>query len=222
MARLARVVVPGYPHHITQRGNRRQQTFFCQDDYLAYKALLAEWCRTYGVSILAYCLMPNHVHLVAVPRSADGLRRAIGETHRRYTRGVNFRQGWRGHLWQGRFASFVMDEYHLRAAVRYIERNPVRAGLVQSAWDWPWSSAAAHVAGADDELIRVEALRALVSDWRRYLSDGEDDRAGETLRRHEATGRPLGSEQFVARLEALLARPLRPGKPGPKPRQSPN
>ena len=113
MARLARVVVPGMPHHVTQRGNRRQPTFFREDDYAAYLELMGQWCRERGVEIWAYCLMPNHVHLIAVPQSEDGLRLAIGEAHRRYTRRVNFREGWRGHLWQGRFASFVMDEPYL-------------------------------------------------------------------------------------------------------------
>ena len=106
MARLARVVIPGMPHHVTQRGNRRQPTFFCEDDFGAYVELMGQWCKERGVEVWAYCLMPNHVHLIAVPQSEDSLRRAIGEAHRRYTRGVNFREGWRGHLWQGRFASF--------------------------------------------------------------------------------------------------------------------
>ena len=110
MPRLARVVVPGLPHHITQRGNRRQQTFSCDEDYRSYLELMGQWCSAHQVEIWAYCLMPNHVHLIAVPQSADGLRRAVGEAHRRYTRSVNFREGWRGHLWQGRFASFVLDE----------------------------------------------------------------------------------------------------------------
>ena len=110
MARLARVVAPGLPHHITQRGNRRQQTFLCDEDYRSYLELMGQWCGAHQVEIWAYCLMPDHVHLIAVPQSADGLRRAIGEAHRRYTRMVNFREGWRGHLWQGRFSSFVLDE----------------------------------------------------------------------------------------------------------------
>jgi len=117
MARLARVVVPGYPHHITQRGNRRLETFFSDDDYEAYLALLSEQCAAHGVRIWAWCLMPNHVHLVAVPRTAEGLARAVGEAHRRYTRRVNFREGWRGYLWQGRFASFLMEGAHVLAAV---------------------------------------------------------------------------------------------------------
>jgi len=216
---MARVVAPGNPHHVTQRGNRRQQTFFGDDDYLEYRRLMAQWCADHRVGIWAYCLMPNHVHLVAVPRSADGLRRAIGEAHRRYTRRVNFREGWRGHLWQGRFASFVMDRPHLLRAVRYIERNPVRAGLVERAEDWPWSSAAAHLAGADDGLVSVRPMLRLVGDWRRYLSGPEDEELGRTLRRHEATGRPLGDDGFLARLEARVGRILRPRPPGRKPKK---
>ncbi len=144
MARLARVVAPGFAHHITQWGNRRQQTFFCDEDYLSYLKLMAEWCGAHKVKILAYCLMPNHVHLIAVPETSDGLRRAIGEVHRRYTRMVNFREGWRGHLWQGRFASFVLDESYLLTAARYVELNPVRAGLIGAPSRYRWSSAAAH------------------------------------------------------------------------------
>ena len=131
MSRIARVVAAGIPHHVTQRGNRRQPTFFGDDDYHAYLELMAQWCRRCGVAIWAYCLMPNHVHLIAVPKSEDSLRRGIGEAHRRYTRRVNFREGWRGHLWQGRFASFVLDEDYLLAATRYVELNPVRARLVR-------------------------------------------------------------------------------------------
>jgi REP element-mobilizing transposase RayT len=116
MARLARLVVPGMPHHVTQRGNRRQQTFFNDGDYAAYRELMAQWCREYAVEIWGYCLMPNHVHLIAVPSAEDGLRLAIGEAHERYTRRINFRERWRGYLWQGRFASFVMDEPYLLAA----------------------------------------------------------------------------------------------------------
>ena len=107
MARIARIVVPEYPHHITQRGNRRQATFFCDDDYRQYIDLMAEWCSRCGVDIWAYCLMPNHTHLIAVPQTEDGMRKAIGEAHRRYARMINFREGWRGYLWQGRFHSFV-------------------------------------------------------------------------------------------------------------------
>ena len=125
------------PHHVTQRGNRRQQTFFCDDDYFSYLDLIGEWCSASGVEIWGYCLMPNHVHLIVVPRSEDGLHRALGEAHQRYTRRVNLREGWCGHLWQGRFASFAMDQRHLLQAARYVEMNPVRAKLCRVPWRWP-------------------------------------------------------------------------------------
>ena len=176
MARIARVVVPGLPHHVTQRGNRRQRTFFCKADYAAYRTLLATWCREHEVAVWAYCLMPNHVHLILVPSSADGLRRALGEAHRRYTRGVNARLGWVGHLWQGRFASFPLDGEHPLAAVRYVELNPVRAGLVAHAEAWPWGSARAHLAGRDDGLVSVAPLLEAVGDWRTFLGEGLSER----------------------------------------------
>ena len=109
---------------------------------------MAEWCDRYRVQVWAYCLMPNHVHLIAVPASSDGLRGAIGEAHRRYTTVINRREGWRGHLWQGRFASYVMDDRYTLAAARYVELNPVRAGLVARAEDYPCSSARAHLLGS--------------------------------------------------------------------------
>jgi putative transposase len=213
---MARVVVPGYPHHLTQRGNRRQRTFFRKDDYQAYRELMAEWCGRCGVEVWAYCLMPNHVHLIVVPESEDGLRRAVGEAHRRYTRRVNFREGWRGHLWQGRFASFVMDEYYLLACARYIERNPVRAGLCRRPQDYPWSSAAAHLAGKDDGLVKVRGLLDLVPRWSQHLSADPEDEVVRQLRRSESTGRPAGSERFVKRLERIVGRVLRRQKPGPR------
>jgi putative transposase len=157
-------VAPGIPHHVTQRGNRRQKTFFCVEDFEAYVELMAHWCSRYGVEIRAYCLMPNHVHLIAVPSTDDGLRRAIGEAHRRYTRRVNFRESRRGHLWQGRFASFVMDGTYLLTAARYVEPNPVRAGLATDPWDYRWRSARAHLSGQDDVLVRTRPLLQMVDD----------------------------------------------------------
>jgi len=216
MARIARVVAPGLPHHITQRGNRRQATFFRDDDFRAYLSLMSEWCGRCEVQIWSYCLMPNHVHLVAVPQTQDGLRQAIGEAHRRYTRLINFRESWRGHLWQGRFASFVMGERHLLAAARYVELNPVRARLVEKPEDYPWSSAAAHLRNADDMLVKASPLLALCPDWRSLLESGMREGEGELMRQHERTGRPLGDEGFVTKLEHALARRLHPLKPGRK------
>ena len=208
----------GVPHHVTQRGNRRQVTFFCDDDYRAYLKLMAEWCGRCGVEIWAYCLMPNHVHLVAVPETEASLRQAVGEAHRRYTRHVNFRQGWRGHLWQGRFASYPMDAAYLLSVARYIELNPVRAGLVEDAADYPWSSGRAHLSGRDDLLVKVSPLLERVGDWVGVLSGEPSDREIRAFRSHEWTGRPLGRSEFVDRLERTLGRLLRPRKRGPKPR----
>lgn len=218
MARLARVVVPGIPHHITQRGNRRQRVFFGNRDYALYRRLLGEHAKRSSVQIWAYCLMPNHVHVIMVPHEADGLYRSLAEAHRRYTLHINAREGWRGYLWQGRFASFPMDETHLLAAARYVELNPVRAGLCAAPEEWPWSSARAHLAGRDDELAQVTPLLSLVGAWRAYLSRGSESREQETLRRHARTGRPLGSEAFIESLERVTGRRLKPRRPGPRPR----
>ncbi|MDP6953950.1 MAG: transposase [Alphaproteobacteria bacterium] len=222
MARLARVVAPGLPHHVTQRGNRRQQTFFGDDDYRLYRELMAEWCGRCGVEIWAYCLMPNHVHLIAIPDKADSLTRGIGEAHRRYTWHINRREDWRGHLWQGRFASFPMDEPHLLAAARYVELNPVRARLTRSARAYRWSSAKAHLKGLDDDLVAVSPLLDMVSDWKAFLAAGLDEADHEALRTHERTGRPLGGETFLSGLEDRLGRTLKKHKPGPKPSASVN
>jgi putative transposase len=206
-------VVEGVPHHITQRGNRRQQTFFCVEDYSAYLELMAEWCGRCGVEIWAYCLMPNHVHLVAAPQREDGLRRGIGEAHRRYTRRVNFRERWRGHLWQERFASFPMDENYLMAAGRYVELNPVRAGLATNPFAYPWSSAAAHLRGEDDVLAKAGPLLERRPDWESFLAEGLAADVADEFRLHERTGRPLGGKTFVERLETSLGRVLHPCKP---------
>lgn len=216
MARLARAVAPGLPHHVTRRGNRRQRTFLHPDDHGLYKALLAEHCRARGVAVWAWCLMPNHVHLVLVPRDAGSLAAALGEAHRRYTRHVNLRERWRGYLWQGRFASCAMDEAHLLAAVRYVELNPVRARLAARPEDWPWSSARAHLLGEEDGLTDWSPLLALVPDWAAFLADEPAAPHVEAIRSAERTGRPLGSREFVAALEAGLGRRLRPGRPGPR------
>jgi len=210
------------PHHVTQRGNRRQQTFFNDGDYAAYLELMGDWCREKGVEVWSYCLMPNHVHLIAVPSSEDGLRWAIGSAHERYTRRINFREKWRGYLWQGRFASFVMDEPYLLAAARYVELNPVRAQLAPSPAAWPWSSARAHLSGQDDCLVKVAPLLAMIADWSAYLNSAVPEEELRDLRRHGRTGRPLGDETFLGRLEVTVARVLKPQKRGPKPKHQAN
>lgn len=216
MARIARVVIPGIPHHITQRGNRRQKVFFRDGDYDIYLDLMSEWCRKSDVAIWAYCLMPNHVHLIAMPSSGKSLAQAIGEAHRRYTRMINFREKWRGYLWQGRFASFPMDEPHLYTASRYIELNPVRAGLVREPEEYEWSSAKAHLSGKDDKLVTVKPLLDMVEDWRNLLNAGINEKELELFRKHERTGRPLGEKEFINKIESLIGKILHCLKPGPK------
>ena len=161
--------------------------------------------------------MPDHVHMIAVPKTEDGLRRAIGEAHRRYSRRVNFREDWRGHLWQGRFASFVMDEPYLLAAARSIELNPVRARMAVAPSDYRWSSARAHLKGKDDGLVKVAPLLKIAGNWRRLLNSAASEEEIEMFRQHERTGRVLGDEEFQKRLEKNLGRVLRRQKPGPKP-----
>ncbi len=216
MARLARVVVPGLPHHVTQRGNRRQEVFFSDLDYRHYLDLLTRYSGEAGTEVWAYCLMPNHVHLVLVPADESGLHKTLGETHRRYTRRINLLKGWKGYLWQGRFASCPLDDAHVLAAARYVELNPVRARLVERPEDWPWSSARGHLAGADDGVMRAAPLLDRVPDWAAFLGQGLDDAAAAALRRGERTGRPLGSDVFLEMLEVRTGRVLRKGKTGPK------
>jgi len=217
MARIARVVLPGIPHHVTQRGNRRQRVFFGDEDYREYLGYLSAGCRAAGTACWAYCLMPNHVHLVLVPETESGLRGALAEAHRNYARMVNFRYDWRGHLWQERFHSFPMDENHLLAAVRYVELNPVRAGMVHAADEWPWSSARAHLHQQPDSLLERSPLVDSITDWQAYLQNSSSEAALERLRRHTRTGRPLGDDNFLDCAELATGRELRPGRPGRRP-----
>jgi putative transposase len=218
MPRMARLVVPGSPHHVTQRGNRRQRTFFEEADYLAYIGLISELKGKAGIDIWAYCLMPNHVHFIVVPKHKQSLAKLFGVAHHRYSRLVNSAHGWLGHLWQERFHSFVMDEEHLLTAVRYVELNPVRAGLCMQPEDWRWSSASAHINCWPDRLIGVSAMSERVSDWRRYLSEDEAPASLDVLRRHTKSGRPAGDKKFIEQLEELTGRRLQRLKPGPGPR----
>jgi len=224
MARLARIVVPDVAHHVTQRGNRRQPVFFSDEDYAAYRELVAASCRARGVACLAWCLMPNHVHLILRPADPDGLRAALAEAHRRYSRRINFAHGWTGYLWQGRFASYPMDDAHLLTAVRYVELNPVKAKLAARAEDWAWSSARAHVRGRADGFTDLRGLAGVHRNWRAMLRHGLEagDLGAEeaaAIERRLRTGRPLGDEAFVAALETATGRSLKPNKPGPKKRE---
>ena len=213
------MVLPGIPHHVTQRGNRRERTFFEDGDYALYLDLLADGAERAGVEIWAYCLMPNHVHLIAVPRDGDGLRRCFRFVHRHYTGYINARMRVTGHLWQGRFSSIAMDEAHFVTALRYVALNPVRARLVDRAQDWRWSSAAAHCRGGDDHVVKVAPALEGVGDFATFLGEGFDEALTyAALRKAEKVGRPIGSPQWLADMEARSGLRLRPQKRGPKPR----
>lgn len=199
MPRPSRIVVPGLPHHVTQRGNRREPIFFEAGDQQRYLDILAIQTRRHGVEVWAYCLMPNHVHLILSPLDAGGLARAIGETHRHYSAFVNGRQGWTGHLFQARFASVVMDERHLLAAARYVSLNPVRARMVSRAEDWPWFSVHAHLAGQDDGVVTVAPLLSRIQRFADMLEVTDQEPTEFTaLRVAETSGHPLGDDEFVA------------------------
>lgn len=156
MARFARVVAVDFPHHVTHRGNRQTDVFLSDEDRLLYLRLLAQYGQSAQLDIWGYCLMSNHVHLIVVPRSEDSLARGVGLAHRRYATLLNKRNGWSGHLWANRFFSTPLDETHQWQAIRYIERNPVAAGMVAQSENYPWSSARSHSLGHNGPLLSPE------------------------------------------------------------------
>jgi putative transposase len=222
MPRIARLVIPHLSHHVTQRGNNRQDVFLVDDDRRTYLALLKDRCDEAAVRVLGYCLMTNHVHLIIVPPNEASLAAAIGRTHWLYTQYVNRLHGRSGHLWQNRFFSCALDEPHLWTALRYIERNPLRTGATRAAWNYPWSSAAAHAG------TRVDAsgLLDLIGwrkewpprRWRAQLAQPLEEGETGAIRRHLHAGRPLATDRFLAKLETKLGRRLRP-RPVGRPRR---
>jgi len=221
MSRIPRVVVPGLPHYVTQRGRRHQQTFFADDDYAVYLESLLAGCERTGTLILAYCLLPSQVSLLLVPSSEDGLRIAIADTHRRHARAINLREGWQGRLWQERFASFPTDARHMLSAAKHIEMGPVDAKLVAHPAEYRWSSARAHISGEQDGVIDPSPLLNAGRGWERTLLSGRDLEMAETFRLHENTGRPLGSVDFLRFVERTLGRTLIPKKRGRKKKDCP-
>jgi len=211
MPRIARVVVPNIPHHITQRGNYQQIIFQNRTDRELYLGWIKQYSDKYGLKIWVYCLMDNHVHFIVVPQDSGSMARTFNQAHMRYSQYFNLREGKRGHLWQGRFYSCPLDEVHLYAAVRYVERNPVRVGLVKQAEDYPWSSALCHVMKINDPIISNDLpLLQEIPDWRQYLSTPDEERMMQQIRSCTSTGRPAGSESFVMMIEELLGRALVP------------
>ncbi len=217
MARLPRLVIPGLPHHVTQRGNGGAQTFFSDDDYALYHELLARSCRAAKVEVWGWVFMPNHVHLILVPADPDGLRRALAPVHRRYAGHVHLRERRTGHFWQGRFGAVVMDEAHLAAALRYIALNPVRARLADRPEAWRWSSVHAWRSGQADGLTTLGPVLARYPRISDLVETVPDEEAFKLLRQAESIGRPLGDDGFIAGLEAQTGRHLKPAKRGRKP-----
>lgn len=227
MPRVARIVIPGMPHHVTQRGNNRQDVFFVDDDRRVYLELLKKQSVEHGLRVLGYCLMTNHVHLVVVPREEQSLARAVGRTHFLYTQYINRMHGRSGHLWQNRFYSCSLDEVHLWRALVYVERNPVRARMVRLAWRWAWSSAVLHCGEPDQsgvtDFVDLREFREewKAAKWSAELRKSEDDETVAQLRLSTHTGRPLVTDRLLAKLETRLGRRLRPlpvGRPSKRTR----
>ncbi|MFQ5585279.1 MAG: transposase [Thermodesulfobacteriota bacterium] len=220
MPRIARAVAPGYPHHVTQRGNYQQNIFKDEEDYRQYKSWLEAYSRREGLRIWAYCLMTNHVHFVCVPDRETSLSRTFNTLHMRYSQYFNKKQGVKGHLWQGRFFSSILDEKHLFAAVRYVENNPLRANMVKDAEEYRWSSARGHIESGIDPVLSYDSpLDVDIRDWRRYLREADDGKLVEEILKNVLTGRPCGDEGFIARIEDILGRELKAnprGRPWPR------
>ena len=216
MPRFRRLVVPGFPHHVTQRGVRRQRTFFEADDYRNYLRMAIKLIAAADLDIWAYCLMPNHIHAIAVPHNRCALSKFFGQLHRAYATATNKKNDWKGHLWQERFYSVVMDESHTTSAIRYVERNPVRAGLCAQPQDWPWSSARAHLGLTTDPLVDDKVAQDIIGDWKSYLRAADIDKELQMIRSQTDSGRPDGDRHFLRRLEVESGRSLTRRKPGPK------
>ncbi|MBN1822704.1 MAG: transposase [Endomicrobiales bacterium] len=207
MVRIARVVGVGLPHHVTQRGNYRQEVFSADTERNRYLAWIKEYSRKYELSILAYCLMDNHVHFIAVPRQENSLAMVFNMAHMRYSQYKNRKHDISGHLWQGRFYSCILDEQHLMEAARYIERNPVKANLVEKPWDWQWSSAAVHIGKEPDRFFLnklFDHIPVSSEEWRGFIDVDSESSIVEAIKKHTCNGRPLGSRAFVEKIEKNL------------------
>lgn len=210
MPRTARIVLKDLPHHVTQRGNYRQKIFYARKDYERYLDWMRDGIEKYQLSIFAYCLMPNHVHFVAVPKREDSLARAFNVCHMKYAQYIHRRKSLTGHLWQGRFFSCALDEAHLYSAIRYVENNPVRANLVKKPEDWPWSSAGDHMGKRLGALMLEKPLTQQldVKDWGQYLQQ-EEEKEVLAIRLHTQRGKPLMKDVFIEALEKKLGVSLR-------------
>ena len=196
-----------------QRGNRRGQVFFGDHDRRSYLDSLKEICGQFEVQVLAYCLMSNHVHLIVVPPTEKAFEHVFRRLSTRHAQRINRLRQLSGHVWQGRYFSSPLDEAYLWNALRYVERNPVRAGIVARADHYPWSSAPAHCGRRTDELLTTEPdwleFVGQVGDWAAWLSEEDSPAILEVLRTNSRRNQPCGSDSFVAELERRAGVPLR-------------
>ena len=216
---MARAVLEGVAHHLTQRGLDRRQVFFDGADYEVYLALVQTSASKFGADLLGYCLMPNHVHWVVAPQACGSLARTFGDARGRYASYANAKLARSGHFWQNRFFSCPLDRAYLWATLRYVERNPVRARMVERAGAYPWSSAAAHVrAVPHPPWLEAEPMKSAFTpeQWDVYLKSDTIGEAEIELRNNTYTGRPVGSREFVERAESSLGRKLT-AQPGGRP-----
>lgn len=216
MPRRYRSVLPGFPHHVIQRGNRRQQVFFKESDRSFYLKMLKLYCKKYQVKIWAYCLMSNHVHLILVPGRPESLAFAVGETHKAYTKTINDREGWKGYLWQGRFLSFMLGVDSLRSVMRYVELNPVRARMVERPEDHGWSSVRGHMGLAHDPFLDECPLLSDIDNWRDFLKADLNEDVLRQMRSHASNGRPFGDKDFLDMVHDKLGIDVAPKKRGPR------
>ena len=217
MPRIARIVAVGHPHHVTQRGNYRQDIFDDDESRAKYLKFVQTESERYGLEILAYCLMSNHVHFIVVPETLGSMGNVFKYVNMKYSQYFNKKFGERGHLFQGRFFSTVMDEAHTMTCVKYIERNPVRAKMVKGPLEWKWSSANGHCGGktkkqASLRLPRLQALFKYVGidqkEWQKYLEQEDDAVEMRKIKENTIKGRPLAGVGFIKRLEEKLDRVL--------------
>ncbi len=208
MPRQARIVIPNLAHHVTQRGNYRQEIFDKEDNYKQYCMLINEYSQATSLDILAYCLMSNHVHFIVIPKKEKDLALVFKTVHMRYSHYLNRQRGVKGHLWQGRFYSCILSDTHLYRSIRYVENNPRRAKVVKQAWKYHWSSAADHIRERSMSLINLSNYRFIKKEnWKQYLEENDSEMDRE-IRLKTARGLAIGTDKFINNLEKTLKRSL--------------
>ncbi len=221
MPRIARAVATGFFHHVVQRGNNREKVFFEGEDREKYLELLKKYSDKWDSPILAYCLMSNHIHLLTRPKSEESLYKMMQGVTLCYTQHINRKYQRTGRLWESRYHSCIVDkDKYLWAVARYIEQNPVRARIVKKAEDFTYSSANAHINGIVNEILEEELFEARQrKDYRKLIKSGIAEKEINGIRYHTRTGRPLGSEEFIKKMEKKLERRFMlksPGRPRKK------